>query len=141
MANEEFVAQIEGLEAAHGRPEFVAELWYNAEGDCLVYKAENVAVVAEWVDEVLTLYESADDGHTIGFKIKGVQHVFKEAGYDIVAVGMATSESGESVTVAMVLVQALLHKRATIRRREGYARAFESLGARLPVPGAYASAR
>jgi hypothetical protein len=98
----------------------------------LVFKSENVAAVAQRVDGILTIYESAVDGKTIGFKIKGVQHLLRKMGCKAIAFGTGTHRSGEIVTVAMVFLQAFSLDRPTIARREGYARALETIT--LPMP-------
>ncbi len=138
MDKERFSADLAGFVGAEGEPGFVAEPWYNPHGDCLVYKCEEVAVVAERVDDVLTIYESADDGSAIGFKIKGVCHLLQEMGCDTMAVMAATDESGEivEVSVAMILFEAFIQDRPTIARREGYARAAEKYAGRVSIPRA-----
>jgi hypothetical protein len=55
-----------------GSPSFKAEPWYNPDGDCIVFKMVDEAVVADRIDEVLTVYNSAVDNRPIGFQIKGV---------------------------------------------------------------------
>ena len=119
---------LEDLVKDAGEPGFRNEAWYNADGDCFVYKSAPVAVVAERVDDVLTIYESAEDGRAIGFKIKGVQHILSSMGCHALAIGAAKDETGQIISVAMILIQALLQttNKATIATREGYARALEA---------------
>jgi hypothetical protein len=133
MVNNRLLEEFEAFEKEAGPPGFVARLWYNPDGDCLVYKSQNVAVVAARVDDILTIYESAVDDKAIGFKIKGVKHLLQEMGCGAMAVGTATDQAGEIVTVAMVFLQAFSSDRPTIARREGYARAWETLTAPIPV--------
>ena len=40
--------------------------WYNAAGDCIVFLTANEGVVADRVDEYLTLYRSAVDNRVVG---------------------------------------------------------------------------
>ena len=67
MAEEHFLAA-----SMQGEPTFRAEPWYNPYGDCLVYKMANEAAIADRIDELLTVYRSAEDNRPIGFQIKGV---------------------------------------------------------------------
>lgn len=66
MATHFLAGELEGL------PRFVPEVWYNAIGDCVEFCAEDVAVVADRIDDVITIYRSAVDERPIGFQIKGV---------------------------------------------------------------------
>ena len=54
-----------------GTPTFKAEPWYNPHGDCISYKMADEAVVADRVDELLTVYNSAVDNRSIGFQLSG----------------------------------------------------------------------
>lgn len=114
-----------------GEPGFRAEPWYNKDGDCLIYKGENVAVVARRVDSILTLYESAESGHVIGFKIKGVRHLLSPLCHGVMAVGAVTDQTGQILSVAMVVIHAFSRERPTIARQQGYAEALGTLGENL----------
>ena len=56
MAERHFLADTVG-----SKPTFSEEPWYNQDGDCLVYKMANEASVADRIDELLTIYRSAED--------------------------------------------------------------------------------
>jgi len=61
-------------------PGFRAEPWYNPFGDCVEFKWENEAAVANRIDGILTFYHSVEDRKkVIGFKIKGVLALIKKA--------------------------------------------------------------
>jgi len=107
-----------------GEPGFVPRPWYNPEGDCIVFKSRNVAVVAERVDGILTLYLSAEDGRPVGFQIKGVRHLLKELGCE--GLTIESQARGNEVSVALILWAAYETGPATVSRRRGYAAASES---------------
>ena len=65
-----------------GASEFRAEPWYNPYGDCIVYQMADEAVVADRVDELLTVYKSAVDDRPIGYQIKGVAAIIGKFGLD-----------------------------------------------------------
>lgn len=58
------------------------EPWYNSDGDCIIYQMCDEAVVAERVDEVLTIYNSAISGKAIGYQIKGVAALARAFGWE-----------------------------------------------------------
>jgi len=105
-----------------GEPGFRAEPWYNPHGDCLVFKSEEVAVVAHRVDEILTVYESAETGKTIGFQIKGIGHLLKQFRCDGLAVGTLAQPDGDIIEISLVaiLMQAYRDGPNTIERRVTY---------------------
>lgn len=53
-----------------GKKGFMADLWYNALGDCIEYHTINEAVVADRIDEKLTILRSVATNKPIGFKLK-----------------------------------------------------------------------
>ena len=69
-----------------GEKGFKAEPWYNAIGDCIEYRTINEAVIADRIDEKLTIYRSAISDRPIGFKIKDVQAILSKYGCDGLAV-------------------------------------------------------
>jgi hypothetical protein len=87
-----------------GKPEFRAEPWYNPYGDCIVYKRVDEAVVAERIDELLTVYNSAVDNRPIGFQIKGVQAIIQKLGLD----GLAVASESDAGAVKSIFIAALL---------------------------------
>lgn len=59
-------------DCVEGEQAFRQEVWYNPHGDCFEFCASDEAVVADRIDEVITIYRSAEDNRPIGFQIKGV---------------------------------------------------------------------
>lgn len=55
-----------------GNPGFQKGFWYNPYGDCLEFYSENVAVVAERIDDIITIYRSAENASPVGCQIKGL---------------------------------------------------------------------
>jgi hypothetical protein len=103
------------------------EPWYNPEGDCIVYQMCDEAIIAQRVDEVLTVYNSVSTGKTIGFQIKGVMALAKRFGWRSVSV--ECKEVGEAVTeisLTAVLLAAYDTGPKTIGRRTAYVAAIES---------------
>ena len=110
--------------------------WYNPDGDCIIYQIADEAIVADRIDEMLTIYRSAIDDRPVGYQIKGVAAVARKFGWD--GMSVESVEDGESimaVSVSALLLAAYEGGPKTISRRKGYARAFESCGTghRIPI--------
>src|SRR5947207_13890296 len=58
------------------------EPWYNPDGDCIIYQVADEAIVAERIDEVLTIYNSAVSGKAIGYEIKVVAALTRKLGWE-----------------------------------------------------------
>ncbi|MCX5771627.1 MAG: hypothetical protein NTZ09_15345 [Candidatus Hydrogenedentes bacterium] len=112
------VGDHEKLDSNHPRP------WFNSHGDCVIYQTANEAVVADRVDELLTIYNSAIDNRPIGFQIKGVCGLLSASGADGLAIS-ATICAGEirEVSLSLLLLMAYETHPATFARRQGYASA------------------
>ncbi|MCX7425270.1 MAG: hypothetical protein NTW96_06550 [Planctomycetia bacterium] len=109
-----------------GEPTFRPEPWYNPVGDCLVYKMANEASVADRVDDLLTIYRSAEDNRPIGFQIKGIAAMIRKLGLAGLAVAsQADDASVTDVSIAALLLAAYEEGAATMDRRSGYAAAME----------------
>ncbi len=122
MAREHFLAHL-----MEGEPTFRAEPWYNQQGDCLVYKMANEAAVADRIDELLTVYRSAEDNRPIGFQIKGVCAIIRRLGVDGLAVASeASSDCVKSISIVALLLAAYEERTPTLSRRIGYTAAMES---------------
>jgi|ERR1035438_3157697 hypothetical protein len=103
------------------------EPWYNADGDCIVYQMIDEAVVAERVDEVLTIYRSAISGKSIGYQIKGVGALATKFGWEgIIVASKQEGEELKQVSLTALLMMAYGDGPKTIRRRKAYAEACES---------------
>ena len=108
-------------------PTFLAEPWYNPYGDCIVYKMVDEAAVADRIlDDLLTIYRSAEDNRPIGFQIKGVAAIIRKFGLFGLAVSPEMDRSSmTSVSIAALILAAYEEGAATIGRRNGYATAME----------------
>jgi hypothetical protein len=121
MAEEHFLAHL-----MEGEPVFQAEPWYNPHGDCLVYKMANEAAVADRIDELLTIYRSAEDNRPIGFQIKGVMATIRKLGWSGLAVASeANAECVQSISIMALLLAAYEERASTLGRRIGYTTAME----------------
>jgi len=118
-----------------GRPEFRAEPWYNPDGDCIDYKMADEAVVADRVDELLTVYNSAVDNRPIGFQIKGVHAIISRLGLDGLLVASEADSGGvRSISIAALLLAAYEEGKPTLARRRAYAVAIECPAEKRSIP-------
>jgi hypothetical protein len=104
--------------------------WYNPDGDCIIYQTRDEAFVAERIDEVLTVYNSAISGKTIGFQIKGIGALARMFGWE--SLTLECKEDGDEVveiSLMALLLAAYENGPKTIGRRSAYAVAFESSAA------------
>jgi hypothetical protein len=69
---------------------------YFPTGDFLTYLIKDGPCVAERLDDVVTVYLSHDTRELVGFKVKGVCHILKQAGAFGVGVG-----SGDGVRLGL----------------------------------------
>jgi len=121
--------------AGEGKSEFRAEPWYNPHGDCLVYKIADEAVVAERIDELLTVYHSAVDNRPIGFQIKGVHAIIRKLGLDGLAVAsQAKAGAVQRISIAALLLAAYEEEGPTVARRRAYASAMECPEKKQTIP-------
>jgi len=108
-----------------GEPGFKPGAWYNRFGDCIEFCLANEGIVAERIDEVITIYRSAVDKRAIGFQIKGVQAILK--GLDASYMRIDYANSGDAirhVKVGVALTAAIrisLQDRSAVRRLDKYA--------------------
>ena len=101
--------------------------WYSRTGDCIIYQVADEAVVAERIDEVLTIYRSAIDNRPIGCQIKGVGAILKKFG--LAGIGVELADDGKELTEVSIfawLLAAYESGPKTISRRLAYAEAFGS---------------
>ncbi len=107
-----------------GSAEFRSEPWYNRQGDCIILQTANEAIVADRIDEFLTVYRSAQDNRPIGLQVKGVQAIIKRFGLHGLAVDV--EDNGRQITsisIAALLLAAYEQGPMTLGRRHGYATA------------------
>jgi hypothetical protein len=118
-----------------GEPEFKAEPWYNRYGDCIVYQIADEAVVADRVDEVLTIYRSALDNRPIGFQMKGVGAIVKAFNLQGLAVCSSTDTQGSRlISVATLLLAAYDKSPRTAECFLAYASAINCASERHALP-------
>jgi hypothetical protein len=105
-----------------GEKGFLAEPWYNALGDCIEYHTVNEAVVADRIDEKLTIYRSVITNKPIGFKLKDVRAILSKYGCPGLAV-MSLEQNTTLISIAAILLAAYEEGPPSIRRRLAYANA------------------
>jgi len=100
--------------------------WYNAHGDCIVFQTADEAIVADRIDQFLTIYRWAVDHRPIGFQVKDVKALLDKHGRTLLQV--RTDVSGDAIiSVRTTLFAAFAALTADERRILGYAAA--------PLPG------
>ena len=111
-------------------------IWYNEQGDCIQFIADQVAEIADRIDDYLTIYRSAEDDKPIGFQLKDVKALIRKFGYKGIQVEALVSQKN-LVSVTALLLSAFCDMGPSISRREGYARAIQTLpreADRIPIP-------
>lgn len=112
----------------------IPEPWYNPEGDCITYQTIDEAIVAQRVDEVLTIYRSFENGKAIGFQIKGIAAIVKRFGCDGIAVEFeGVKQEVTKISLYALLLAAYETGPKTIGRRGAYAAAFQSFSRQVDV--------
>jgi hypothetical protein len=118
-----------------GSPAFRAAPWYNPYGDCIVYQMADEVVVADRVDELLTVYNSAVDDRPIGFQIKGVAGIIRKLGLTgLAAQSEADAQSVKSISITVLLLAAYEDGPRTLSRRMAYASAMDFPAKRQTIP-------
>ena len=100
-------------------------MWYNKDGDCIQFQTKQVAVVADRVDEYLTIYRSAEDNQAIGFQLKDVKRLINKYGLEGIAVSASVKDK-LLVSVIALLLRAFRVTGQSITREEGYGNAIRS---------------
>ncbi len=101
------------------------EPWYNPHGDCIEFQTTHEAIVADRIDNYLTIYRSANTKKPIGFQIKEVHALLDKYKYEVVSLE-AEIRGEELVSVTALLMFALGSDQVNIGRREGYVLAMKS---------------
>jgi hypothetical protein len=122
---DDFVAE-QGWERCQN-PDNARVPWYNHEGDCVEYLHRQEAVVAERIDEILTILRSAEDDMPIGYQVKGITALLQKLGYDGISIRTQVANGQlQKVSLALLLLTAYESGPQTVGRREAYAQAFAS---------------
>ena len=102
--------------------------WLNIHGDCIVCQLDvDTAVFAERIDELLSIYRSAETRKAVGFQIKGVRAITERFGWDAMAIqAEANGSELRSVSMTALCLAAYENGPKTISRRRGYAEAITS---------------
>ena len=102
--------------------------WYNKTGDCIEYQTEQVAIVADRIDDYLTIYRSAEDDSAVGFQLKDVSALMRQ--YRANVFGVKWQEQNQKViSVSSLLLTALetTVRPWTMGTRHGYDEVMRSL--------------
>ena len=105
-----------------GEKGFKAEPWYNSIGDCIEYNTTNEAVVADRIDEKLTIYRSLLTNKPIGFKIKDVRAILQRYSYEGLAI-MSVEKNNVLISIAAIILAAYEQGVPSVKRRLAYAEA------------------
>lgn len=117
--------------------------WYNAAGDCVICQLDtDTEIVADRIDELLTIYRALDTRKAIGFQIKGVQALANKLGCNAIAIKAAgVVDEITSISMAVLVLGAYENGPHTISRRQGYAEAVSSCSSAAEIPIAAMAAR
>jgi hypothetical protein len=99
--------------------------WYNEEGDCIEFQTRHESVVADRIDNYLTIYRSAIDNKPIGYKIKDVRALTKKLGVDGLTC-IAKLNNSIVLSIQILLMIAFKNTPATTASVEGYIEVTES---------------
>lgn len=105
--------------------------WYNAHGDCITFQCADEAVVADRIDDILTIYRSALDSRPIGFQLKDVKALMRKSDWAGVVVNCKQDgHEVQEVSLSALLLTAYEALRPSISRRRAYAMAVDLPGRR-----------
>ena len=111
-----------------GSHQDIKNIWYNETGDCIQFQSEQVAIVAERIDDYLTIYRSAEDEKPIGFQLKDVRALIDKYKYSQIFVKTTvSSDNNELISVTALLIHTLTESIPSINRREAYTEAIKAL--------------
>jgi len=100
--------------------------WYDRYGDCIDFQTEPVAVVADRIDNYLTIYRAADTNNAIGFQLKDVTALMKKNDSQLGVVW--TTKDNRLVSITSLLLTALETESPwTMKKRSGYEQALKNL--------------
>ncbi len=103
------------------------EPWYNPHGDCIIYQTTNEAIVADRIDEVLTIYRSFETSKAVGYQIKDVGAIIKLFGWEGICVECReTDHEILQISLYALLLAAYEKGPKTIGRRKAYADVLQS---------------
>lgn len=131
------------MEKTHFLAEFVSgekressRPWYNIAGDCVICQLDtDTEIIADRIDELLTIYRELDTRKAIGFQIKGIHALARKFGWDTIAIKAAgTIDEIKSISMAALVLTAYENGPHTISRRQGYAEAMSSYPSAEEVP-------
>ncbi|MEW6684229.1 MAG: hypothetical protein AB1451_15135 [Nitrospirota bacterium] len=106
--------------------ERVPRPWFNPFGDCIEFQSESVAVVADRIDDFLTLYRSAENNEVIGFQLKDVTALLRDLGYQDLEVRWSMDDK-RIVSLTALLLKAYGRSNLTIHRLSGYSQAIRTI--------------
>jgi hypothetical protein len=115
--------------ARKGSEEQNPELWYNPHGDCIEFQTINDEVIAERIDNFLTIYRSATNREPIGFQLKDVQRLVQKFECTGIEVN-ATVKGQRLIRVTGLLLWAYESEPVNITRRSGYTSALSAIAPR-----------
>ena len=108
--------------------------WFNPFGDCIIFQMHDEAVVADRIDELLTILRSSKTRRPIGYQLKGVKALVRKLGLDGLCVESCSDEVElKSVALSALFLRAYQSGPETLNRTHGYSVALETSGGRQRV--------
>lgn len=104
----------------------VLEPWYNEYGDCIEFQTVNEAIVADRIDDFLTIFRSAKSNEPIGFQLKDIKALAQKYHYDKLKVEIAI-KGNKILSLTALLISALAERPSTIKRRNSYSEAIRNI--------------
>ena len=119
--------QNNSLQGSETSCEDIPKPWYNLYGDCIEYQTEQVAIVADRVDNYLTIYRSGETDNAIGFQLKDVKALMKK--YDASGLHVVCEFKDEKIVSVISLLMTAFEAEfpLSIKKRSGYIEAIKNL--------------
>ncbi len=125
---EELIIQ-ESKKSDFGSKQDDIQMWYNQEGDCVQFRAAQVATLRKRIDDFLTLYISTEDNKPIGFQLKDIHALFNVYNIDLITVQADyTAKDKRLVSITTLMLKAFAKVPSpTINRISGYSDAINTI--------------
>ena len=103
--------------------------WYNPTGDCIEYHTQHDAIVADRIDEYLTIYRSVDEKRNfVGFQLKDIAAIMKLVDHNTIQLEITTDDNKTILSVTALLFTLIENNvPLSIKKRQGYYEAMNNI--------------